>query len=289
MTLNTNKLKSGKACHLARSIFARLALPIAISLTAAGVVAGQAAKPEPESTSAPKTAAKDLPPGKDKLPFTLRVTDDQIIGISLKAKDVPLKQIATELSRRLKIPVLVTTIMEKHLVTTNFSDLVIEPALQMLAPQVFIDYEIDSTPGKQPRPVGIYLQGYNEPPPSENAVVRGNSDVMVIEGDTEDNGTPSEKADEDALKVSYEKGSLSVRAKKEPLVVILYGIANELGIPLEVRNEVTDLVTVNITKSSIEYALQQLGPNIRLYVRTDLQIQEKTPLRLVLVGHDKKS
>lgn len=291
MTLKTNRLKSGNTCRLARSAFVRLALPITISLAVAGVVSGQQAKPEPESPAATKSAAKDVHPSKEsKLPFTLRVTDDQIIGISLKAKEIPLKQIATELSRRLKVPVMVTTIMEKHLVTTNFSDLVLEPALQMLAPQVFIDYEIDSSPGKQPRPIGIYLQGYNERPPAENAVIRGTSDVMVIEGDTEDTGTVSDKADaEDELKVRYEKGSLSVRAKKEPLVVVLYGIANELGIPLEVRNEVTDLVTVNITKSSIEYALQQLGPNIRLYVRTDLQIQERRPLRLVLVAPDKKS
>lgn len=289
MTLNTNKLKPEKTRHFAPSIFVRLALSMVIGLAAAGVVAGQT-KPEPEGGMGIRPANKDIQPAKEKLPFTLRVTDDQIIGISLKAKDVPLKQIATELSRRLKIPVLVTTIMEKHLVTTNFSDLVIEPALQMLAPQVFIDYEIDSTPGKQPRPVGVYLQGYNERPPSESAVVRGNSDVMVIEGDTEDDGTAPDKADaEDELKVLYEKGSLSVRAKKEPLVVVLYGIANQLGIPLEVRNEVADLVTVNITRSSIEYALQQLGPNIRLYQRTDLQLQEKRPLRLVLVGPDKKS
>src|SRR5207244_12028875 len=98
--------------------------------------------------------------GKEpKLPFTLRVTTDQIIGVSLKAQDVKLKDIAAELSKRLKIPVILTPILEKHSVTTNFSDLVLEPAMQMLAPQVYIDYEIDSTPGTQHRLLGIYLQG----------------------------------------------------------------------------------------------------------------------------------
>ena len=199
-----------------------------------------------------------------------------------------LKEITAELQRRLKIPIFVSAIMDKHKVTTNFSDLVLEPALQMLAPQVFIDYEIDSTPGKQPRAVGIYLQGYNERPPADNAVVKGNSDVMIIEGNTED--TPEATAEsEQELKVTYDKGNLSVKAKKEPLVAVLYGIANELGIPLEVKNDVSDLVTVNIARASIESALQQLGPNIRLFMRTDLQIQEKRPLRLVLVAPDKKS
>jgi hypothetical protein len=267
----------------------RLALPIAFTLFTAAVVFSQTESPSsnPTAPNKPDQSEKSQP-GKPKLPFTLRVTDDQIIGISLKAQDVKLKEITTELSRRLKIPIFVTQILEKHKVTTNFSDLVLEPAMQMLAPQVYIDYEIDSTPGKQPRPVGIYLQGYNEPAPADNAVVKGNSDVMVIEGDTED--TPESIAEnEQELKVTYEKGNLSVKAKKEPLIAVLYGIANELGIPLEVKNEVPDLVTVNIAKSSVEYALQQLGPNIRLYMRTDLQIQEKRPLRLVLVAPDKKS
>jgi hypothetical protein len=174
------------------------------------------------------------------------------------------------------------------MVTANFTDLVIEPAMQMLAPQVYIDYEIDTTPGKQPRPVAVYLQGYNERPPADNAAVKSVSDIMVIEGDTEE-GLDSKKEEDEDLKITFEKGQLSVKSKKQPLVVVLYGIANQLGIPLEVRNEVTDLVTVNIYKSSLESALQELGPNIRLYLRADLLVGDRRPLRLVLVGPDKKS
>ncbi|MGQ0760582.1 MAG: hypothetical protein ACT4OT_00990 [Acidobacteriota bacterium] len=242
----------------------------------------------PESkaaTSENKTAEASKDP---KLPFTLTVTSDQIIGVSLKAKEISLKVIAAELAKQLKIPVMVTPIAEKHEVTVNFSDLVIEPAMQMLAPQVFIDYEIDTTPGKQPRPVGIYLQGYNERPPALNAVVKSNSDVMVIEGDTEE-GLDSKKEEEEDLKITFEKGQLSVKSKKQPLIVVLYGIANQLGIPLEVKTEVEDLVTVNIIKSSLESALQELAPNIKLYVRADLMIGDRQPLRMVLVGPDKKS
>ena len=268
------------------SILLRLALPIVIGISAAGAAIGQT---EPAAAPRPASSPAEEKPKAQKLPFTIRVTNDQIIGISLKAQDVKLKEIASELSKRLKIPVSVSTIMEKQLVTTNFSDLVLEPAMQMLAPQVYIDYEVDSTPGSQARPLAIYLQGYNERPPSETAVVRGNSDVMVIEGNTEDDPEKPADESEQELKVTYEKGELSVKAKKQPMVVVLYGIANEMGIPLEVRNEVLDLVTVNITKSSLESALQQLGPNIRLYLRADLQLQERKPLRLVLVAPDKKT
>jgi hypothetical protein len=262
-----------------------LALPIVIGISAASAVICQ----EPAASPRAETAAGEGKTDKaQKPPFTLSITTDQVIGITLKAQDARLKEIAAELSKRLKIPVSVSPIMEKHLVTINFGDLVLEPALQMLAPQVYIDYEVDTTPGVNQRPLAIYLQGYNERPPSETAVVRGNSDVMVIEGDTED--TPPETAEaEQELKVTYEKGELSVKAKKEPLIVVLYGIANELGIPLEVKHEVTDLVTVNITRTSVESTLQQLGPNIRLYLRADLQLQERRPLRLVLVGPEKKS
>jgi len=274
------------------SLFTRLvrfALAIAICLTATGAIICQT---KPDTDSKVQDKSEEPPDKESKAQFTLRITTDQIIGISLKAKDVRLKAIATELSGRLKIPVFVTPIMERHLVTTNFSDLVLEPAMQMLAPQVYIDYEIDSTPGTQPRPLGIYLHGYNERPPGDNAVVRGSSDVMVIEGNTEDGTESSKEAEAEAepeLKITHDKGELSVKSKKQPLVVVLYGIANELGIPLEVKNEVTDLVTVTISKTSVESTLQQLGPNIRLYVRADLQLGYRRPLRMVLVGPQKKS
>lgn len=266
--------------------FLQFALFTAVSLSGLSAGVAQTADSKP---AAPAPEKKTEPAAKDpKLPFTLRVTNDQIIGLSLKAKDVSLKEIAAELSKQLKIPVLLTSIVEKHMVTVNFSDLVLEPAMQMLAPQVYIDYEIDTTPGKQPRPVAIYLQGYNERPPADNAVVKGNSDVMVIEGNTEEDGAEKEEEDPDLL-ITFEKGQLSVKSKKQPLVVVLYGIANQLGISLEVKNEVMDPVTVNINKSSVESALQELGPNIRLYLRADLMVGERRPLRLVLVGPDKKS
>src|SRR2546421_1125800 len=111
------------------------------------VAAAQAQKPSPAQAPVNEQAKESKPP------FTLRITNDQIIGISLKAQDIKLKDIAAELSRRLKIPILLTAIVEKHPITTNFSDLVLETAMQMVAPQVYIDYEIASTPRKQPHPV----------------------------------------------------------------------------------------------------------------------------------------
>lgn len=278
-------------------LFVEVTLSLVILASATVVGFGQTAssssagetKPEEktETNSAPNQSGQ--PNKETKPPFTLRVTEDQIIGVTLKAHDATVKDIAAELSKRLRIPIAVSSIVERHRVTVNFSDLVLEPALQQLAPQVFIDYEIDMAAGKTPRPLGIFLQGYNEPQPSDNAVVKGNSDVMIIEGDTEDTGEKDSEEKEQELKVKYEKGELSVIAKKQPLAVVLYAIANELGVPLQVTNEIVDPISVNIQKASVESALQQLSQNIRLYLRADLMTQERRPLRIVLVGPGKKS
>jgi|SRR5690349_1837816 len=280
---------------LSSRVFIKLALTIIAAVAMCVVAPGQSetsTSARPETKPSEKTESNNAPsqPKKDtKPPFTLRVTEDQIIGITLKAQDATVKEIAAELSKRLRIPIAVTPIIEKHRVTVNFSDLVLEPAMQQLAPQVFIDYEVDMAPGKTPRPLGIYLQGYNEAAPADNAVVHGNSDVMIIEGDTEDTGEEKDKDDKaQELKVKYDKGELTVIARKQPLVVVLYAVANELGIPLQVTDEIVEPISVNIQKASVESALQQLSQNIRLYLRADLMTQERRPLRIVLVGQDKK-
>jgi len=275
----------------------QLAITVAVMLSVSAVGFAQTdTSPRTETKPAAKTEANKSEPGKTepaakdaKRTFTLTVTDDQIIGISLKAQDATVKEIAAELSKKLQIPIEVTPILQNHKVTTNFSDLVLEPALQQLAPQVFIDYEIDMTPGKMPRPLGIFLQGYNEAPPAANAVVHGNSDVMIIEGNTEDDESNKNDEKEQELKVKYEKGELTVVARKQPLVVVLYAVANELGVPLQVQNEIVDPISVNIQKASVESALQQLSQSIRLFLRADLLTQERRPLRILLVEQNKKS
>jgi hypothetical protein len=297
MMSTSNRLIENKF-SLSLSVFIELTLSVVViaaasviglSQTASSAPVGTETKPveKPEPNNASNQGAQ--PNKETKPPFTLSVTEDQIIGITLKARDATVKEIAAELSKRLRIPIAMTPIVEKHRVTVNFSDLVLEPAMQQLAPQVFIDYEIETASGKPPRPLGIFLQGYNEPPPADNAVVKGNSDAIIIEGDTEDTGEANDQDGDQELKVKYEKGELTVIAKKQPVIVVLYGIANELGIPLQVINEIVDPISVNIQKASVESALQQLNQNIRLYVRADLMTQERRPLRLVLVGQDKKS
>src|SRR5436853_7838285 len=136
----------------------------------------QATKPaekQPEKTADNPTEPKQKPP------FELRITADQIIGISLRAENAKLTDIAADLSKKLKAPVALSPVMQKQRATIDFVDVVLEPAMQLLAPLVYIDYEIDSAPGAHPRPVGIYLSAHNEPAPAINANVRSTSQAFI--------------------------------------------------------------------------------------------------------------
>jgi hypothetical protein len=83
--------------------------------------------------------------------------------------------------------------------------------------------------------------------------------------------------------VKVERNTLSVRARKQPLVVVLAEIANKVDIPFEMKYESGDLVDVDFNSYTIDQAVRSLAPNIRLYMRTDLTSYENRPLRLVLV------
>jgi hypothetical protein len=157
--------------------------------------------------------------------------------------------------------------------------------LRLLAPQVYIDYELSSDDSKPPKAIGIYLQGMNEPPPAEAAVVKGDSQAILIEGNTEDGLDESTARDEEKqpLRVAVEKNQISVRARKQPLTAVLYEIASKVDIPFEMKYESTELVDVDFNNYTMEQAVRTLSPNIRLYQRTNLTNYEVRPLRLVLV------
>jgi hypothetical protein len=252
--------------------FQRSLLAGAVVLLGFGSFAfGQAHKAESQT---PKQA-------KPRPGYSLQVSNKDIIGVSLKAEKTPLPKLAAELSSKLKIPVLVGPAAQNHEVTANFKDLTLEPALHSLAPQVFVDYEINPAPGIQSRPIGIYLNGYQDPEPAITALVPASSESILIEGHTEDEPPPVDA--EVPTKVLYEQQALSVTAKRQPLSVLLYRIAYELHIPFELKWETTELVDINIDKLPLEEAMPRLSPHVRLFVRANLQKFERRPFRMVLV------
>lgn len=245
-----------------------------------------ATPPAPQKTAkAPAGAATAAANKEAKSPWSVKITKKAPVSLSLSSKNGRLTEIAAEISQRLKTPVMLTPLMQQQNITQEFEGLPLEGALRLLAPQVYIDYEVSSDGSKQPKVIGVYLQGMNEAPPAEAAVVKGDSQAILIEGNTEDGLDESTAKDEakQPLLVTVEKNQISVRARKQPLTAVLYEIASKVDIPFEMKYESTELVDVDFNNYTMEQAVRTLSPNIRLYQRTNLTNYDVRPLRLVLV------
>jgi hypothetical protein len=239
---------------------------------------------QPPAEKAPETKTEIKKPA-DKPLFNLKISNEHVLAISLDADGVRLKDIAAELSRELKIPVILSPVMQKQTATAKYRDLLLEPAMQLLAPVVFIDYQIDSAPGARPKPLGIFLDAYNEPAPARDAVVKSNTQGFAVSGNTEDTG--DEDDDSDPIKVSQRNGKLTAKAKEQPLLDVMSQIADEINVPFEGPEDSKELVTIDIKDQALEEAILHISPHIRLFVRADLFRATRTVLRIVVVPGDK--
>lgn len=244
-------------------------------------------------TSAPAQTPKtpDTEPKESKQAakpaFVMTVKARPILNISLKAEKAKMSEVAQELSKRLKVPVFLGPQRQNELVSIEFSELTLEPALQLMSPTVYVDYEIDTGSTAPPKPLGIFFFDVNQGEPPVTAVVTGSSQSLLVEGNTEDRVEPAneeekKKVEEEPLRVSYQNSALTVKAKKQPLPLVLLKIGEELGIPVDIRNENRSIVDAEISKLPVEDVVRQLSPNIRLFIRADLTRAERRALRLVL-------
>ncbi|MBV8857039.1 MAG: hypothetical protein JOZ02_08925 [Acidobacteria bacterium] len=239
--------------------------------------AGAGPKPADAAQSTAKPAAKS---------WSVRMSKAAPYTFTVKAKESPLPEIVQELSKLVKVPVTLSPLMAKQKVTLDFAGLNLEATLRMLAPQGYIDYVAGGEGGDEPKPLALYLQGANEKAPPTTAAVHGNSEAILIEGDTEE-GTDSEaqrkREQEDPLRVTWANNQLSVRARKQPLTVVLFKIASEVGVPFEMRYETPELVDVDFQNYPLDQAFRSLSPGVRFYYRVDLQTFQVLPLRLALL------
>jgi hypothetical protein len=174
------------------------------------------------------------------------------------------------------------------LVTVEFSQLTLEPALQLMSPTVYVDYEINTGSAEQPKALGIYFYDANQGEPPLTAVVNGSTQSMLIEGNTEDEPEDAEKkAEEKPLRIVFADNLLTVKAKKQPLSLVLLKIGEQIGIPIDIQEQGTQIVDTEISKLPVEDVVRQLSPNIRLYLRADLTRAERRALRLVLTEPSK--
>jgi len=116
----------------------------------------------------------------------------------------------------------------------------------------------------------------------------------LIEGNTEDGVEPQgdeakKKEEEQPLRVTYDKQLLSVKAKKQPLTLVLLKIGEELGVPVDIQIQNNTEIDVEISKLPVEDVVRQLSPHIRLFLRADLTRAEKRALRMVLAEPHKET
>jgi hypothetical protein len=243
-------------------------------------------QPAPTKKSDPPKAAAKESAGDEQPVWNLKVTKGTPRMMTLKAKNAPLRDVAAELSKKLGAPVLLSPLMQKQRVTIEFASVPLEGAARMLAPLPYIDYELSGAGDAQPKVLAVYLYAFNEEPPSRTAVVKGNEESILIQGNTEEGTEAYEKQkekEESPLRIKFDRNQLSVHASKQPLSVILYEIASKVDIPFDMKYESSELVDVDFSNYTIEQAVRTLSPNIRLYVRTNLSNYETIPLRMMLV------
>ncbi len=264
-----------------------------VLVLAAGSIAAAQQKGGPEANKGGKAAAgaakAPAPAGqaKGKSQWSVRMSKNSPRTFTVKAKDAPLGEITGEFAKLLKIPFALSPVMAKQRVTVDFSAMNLEAALRLLAPHPYIDYVAGGEDSMEPKPLAVYLHAMNERAPSATATVKGSSEAMLIEGNTEE-GTDGEivqkKEDEDPLKVTFAGSYLSVRAKKQPLSIVLFKVANEVGVPFEMRYDTTEVIDVDFSNYSLDQAVRTLSPYVRFYYRADLQTFEIQPLRIALVA-----
>ncbi|HVG29880.1 MAG TPA: hypothetical protein VM864_09295 [Pyrinomonadaceae bacterium] len=271
-----------------RLVSSLIALPLLAGLAVAQKTPAARAQqqPAPAKRNDPPRAAAREAAGDEKPFWNLKVTKGTPRMVTLKSKSAPLAEVAAELSKKLGAPVLLSPLMQKQRVTLDFANVPVEGAVRLLAPLPYADYEMSGAGDGQPKIMALYLYAFDEEPPSRTAVVKGNDESILIEGNTEE-GTESydqqKEKEEFPLRIKFERNQLSVHAAKQPLTVILYEIASKVDIPFDMKYESPELVDVDFSNYTMEQAVRTLSPNIRLYVRTNLTNYETTPLRMTLV------
>jgi hypothetical protein len=254
---------------------------LAFALTAQQVAARKAAAPAQKVG-----AAQAEKPTQTKPTWSVKISKSAPYTFTVKAAESPLGEVTAEIAKLVKVPITLSPVMQKQRVTLDFGGLNLDATLRMLAPQPVVDYELGGE-DPQPKPLAIYLQALNERPPAPGPEMRGTSQAILIEGDTEE-GTDGEaqqkKQEEDPLKVSYTNNQLSVRARKQSLLIVLSKVASEVGVPFDMRYESQQVIDVEFNNYPLDQAVRSLSPEVRLYYRQDLQTFQIQPLRLALVS-----
>jgi hypothetical protein len=269
-----------------------------------------------DAAASPKQTAKKA---KSNGKWSVQVSPGPPLLVTVKkADDVPIADLAAQISKKSKIPFVLSDLVRDQLTTADFADLPFEAAVKYFAPSGFIDYSMKADYSEPPKPLLVYLCGINEKLTDENAAIvhreqakdaaaKGfHQNLIVVSGDTE---TPTENPDwkrkqelfdsgqfekleeENPIKVSFTDGRVTVNAQKQSLMAVINAIAAKADIEANIdgfadaTNPLQDvLVTIDKKNATLEEVLMSLSPYIVLHVRTDLETSISKPIRIILVA-----
>lgn len=254
----------------------------AAAVFAAALCAGARA----QQTGAPAQAKPPAAGAKATPGFTLRVSKNAPHTYTLKAKNARVSDVAQELSKRLGTPVRLSPLMSRQTLNIEIEGVALEGLLRLLAPHPLVDY-VASGLEPQPKVLAVYLQALNETMPPLHETVKNNVDSLLIEGDTEEGTEEYERRRRERaepLRISYKNNRLSVHAEKQPLAVVLFKVASELGVPFELGADPNEVIDADFTDYTVDQAMRTLSPSVRLFYRADLLNFENIPIRIALTS-----
>ena len=125
-------MKRTGLCHYAKGIGLSAAACLACLALFTVSLAQKPAAPITDSKQTPKEAK----PAATKQPYTVKIKKSPLLIISVKAEKAKVSDVAQELSKQLKVPIFLGPERQNELLTIEFNELTLEPALQLMSPTV---------------------------------------------------------------------------------------------------------------------------------------------------------
>jgi len=259
---------------------------------------GPAAQQKPAVTqknNSKATPTKARPAAPKRPTFRVDTITTPYMAVSVHARKAPITEVIAEISKQLKVPVVLAPKIRQELVTTDFDSFPLDAALRLLAPKVIIDYVITGGEGPVPskkEAVAVYLMALGESPSREGPYVVNKTGAQLVVGNvyaTEEEEKAALELKKVMLQVTEQNGIFDVRAEKQYLTDVLQEIADKANIPFSVvttdggQKELDQIVTWDIKAVTLEQLTRGWLPNgIRLYSRVDLQSYVEKPMRLTI-------
>ena len=161
----------------------------------------------------PPTATQKAGPQKSK-PWRVKVIDDAGVPVfSVHAKKSLLGDVAAEIERQLKLPIILTAKAKQQLLTTDFDDVPLESALRLLSVTAVVDYVVtggaDPMAPTEKKPLSVYLIAKDETPPEVGPWIFKDPGTQMLVGmvyETEDEEKAALEVKKRDLQVAYKTG-----------------------------------------------------------------------------------